>query len=359
MDQLIKNNIVKKNKIIVDVGRQAVKVMEVHYESRQAEIIKATTIDGMGMYSAGGLDIAELARRVDRETQGRGRRDISVSLSSEFCDNKIINIKNKKDSEIPKIIAKEYSSFGRVNPVTHVIDYAFLGRREEQGDTVGYYLISAIPKSVANELVEEFENRDMKIKTMVSSIYNQVCLSELWYNEYEHLNRLFVDIDANSTCVTAFAEGVAVYTRVVDIGFENYVDRLFSTKTDLGKSEIKEILLKAGDSVEGVDKLSGKIEKDVYREAVAELDSMLINELERIVDLCSNNDISITKIYITGQSLNGFCNTIKEDMDIECEEISFSSYTEKEGKGYLFWTGDVSLDKSYSNVVGMAVYPLI
>ena len=42
-------------------------------------------------------------------------------------------------------------SFGRVNPITHVLDYAFLGKREEQGDSVSYYLISAVQKSVAHD----------------------------------------------------------------------------------------------------------------------------------------------------------------------------------------------------------------
>lgn len=42
----------------------------------------------------------------------------------------------------------------------------------------------------------------LKVKTIVSSVYNQICLSEIFFDEYEHLNRLFVDFGTNSTSMT-------------------------------------------------------------------------------------------------------------------------------------------------------------
>ena len=120
--------------------------------------------------------------------------------------------------------------FGKVSTITHVVDYAYLGKREEAGDTVRYYLISAVQKSVASDLISAFAEYRMKITTISCGVYNQHCLSELYFNEYEHLNRLFIDFGTKSTRITAFSEGVAVYTRTIDCGFDTYVTKLFESQ---------------------------------------------------------------------------------------------------------------------------------
>ena len=221
MDVLIKNNIIKKNKLIVDIGMYETKVLEAHYESKRITVVSAKTNSSKGIVDENGIDFFELASIIRENFSGSCKRDVSVSLPADLCENKIITIKNKKKSEIPKIIKKEHMTFGRVNPITHIVDYAFLGMREEDGDTVYYYLLSAVQKSIATDLVSSFENHKLKVKTIVSSVYNQICLSEIFFDEYEHLNRLIVDFGSNSTRITAFSEGMAVYTRSIDIGFNS------------------------------------------------------------------------------------------------------------------------------------------
>ena len=179
MDALIKNNVIKKNKMIVDIGMYETKVLEAHYEAKRITIVSAKTIDSKGIVDENGIDFSELASKIDEEFSDSCKRDVSVSLPSELCESKIITIKNKKKSEIPKIIKKDHMTFGRANPITHIVDYAFLGVREEDGDTVYYYLLSAVQKSVAAELVASFDKYKLKVKTIVSSVYNQICLSGL------------------------------------------------------------------------------------------------------------------------------------------------------------------------------------
>lgn len=213
MDALIKNNVIKKDKVIVDIGKYSTKILEVHYASKEAIVKSSKLVETCYDDETDNINYDDLARKVDERAKVKGRKDISVSLPAEITENKIITIKNKKESDIPKIIKNEYSSFGKVSPITHVVDYAFLGKREEQGDTVFYCLISAIHKSIANELVEAFANKGLRVKTIVSSIYTQICLSELYFDEYENLNRIFADIGADSMRVTAFADGIPVYTK--------------------------------------------------------------------------------------------------------------------------------------------------
>ena len=59
MDVLIKNNIIKKNKLIVDIGMFETKVLEAHYEAKKITIINAKTIDSKGIVDENGLVTAK------------------------------------------------------------------------------------------------------------------------------------------------------------------------------------------------------------------------------------------------------------------------------------------------------------
>ena len=299
MDVLIKNNIIKKNKLIVDIGMYETKVLEAHYEAKKITIVSAKTIDSKGVVDENGIDFSELASRIGVEFSGSAKRDVSVSLPSELCESKIITIKNKKKSEIPKIIRKDYMTFGRANPITHIVDYAFLGMREEDGDTVYYYLLSAVQKSIAAELVASFEKHKLKVKTVVSGVYNQICLSEIFFDEYEHLNRLFVDFGTNTTRITAFSEGMAVYTRSIDIGFNSYIKSMFNAQEKAGKPEIIRALTNVGEYTELADSIIGEyfeeLGLEVYKRCIGEVDDYTVNDISRIIDLLQKMTLRFRK----------------------------------------------------------------
>ena len=138
-------------------------------------------------------------------------------------ESKIITIKNKKQSDIPKLIEKEYSVFSRVSTLTHVVDYAYLGKKEDNGDTVHYCLLAAVHKNTMLQLVEAFEENKLKITTVSFPIYDMICLSSLYQDDYDHLNRLMIDFGVGGTRVVAFSDGIPVYSRNIDIGFHTYV----------------------------------------------------------------------------------------------------------------------------------------
>lgn len=363
MDVLIKNNIIKKNKLIVDIGMFETKVLEAHYEAKKITITSAKTIGSKGIVDENGIDFSELASKIDDEFSGSGKKDVSVSLPSELCESKIITIKNKKKSEIPKIIKKEHMTFGRANPITHIVDYAFLGVREEDGDTVYYYLLSAVQKSVAADLVAGFDKHKLKVKTIVSSVYNQICLSEIFFDEYEHLNRLFIDFGTNSTRITAFSEGMAVYTRSMDIGFNSYIKNLFSAQEEAGKPEIIRALINVGEYTDLAENIIREyfeeLNIDVYRRCVNEVDDYTINDISRVIDLCSKNELAISKIYYTGNIVKGFDKKISEKLDVVVEKVMFHSMDEKEGKGYLLEIDDIDFSQNYINALGLCIYPML
>ena len=363
MDVLIKNNIIKKNKLIVDIGMYETKILEAHYEAKKITVISAKSISNNGIVDESGIDFSELASKINEEVSGSAKRDVSVSLPSEFCESKIITIKNRKKSEIPKIIKKDYMTFGRVNPITHIVDYAFLGVREEDGDTVYYYLLSAIQKSLASELVASFDKYKLRVKTIVSSVYNQICLSEIFFDEYEHLNRLFVDFGTNTTRIIAFSEGMAVYTRSMDIGFNSYVKSIFNAQEDAGKPEIIRALENVGERTQLGDIIIGPyfdaLNIEVYKKCINEVDDYTINDISRVIDLCSKNDLLISKIYFTGNALEGFDEKTGNRLDVVTEKITFHSCEEKEGKGYVLEIDNIDFSKRYINALGLCIYPML
>ena len=363
MDFLIKNNIIKQNKIIVDIGMFSTKILEVNYSAKKINILAAKLFDNAHVEAEYGFDFEDIARRVCEKISRNGKNDVTVSLPSELTENKIVTIKNKKAKEIPKIIEREHMLFGKVSPITHVEDYAYLGTREETGDTVSYYLISAVQKSIANDLVSAFAEYKLKVKTVLSHVYNQVCLSELFFDEYEQLNRIFIDFGTNSIRVTAFAEGIAVYTRTIDMGFESYVKMIFSSQETAGRPDIIRALNTVGERTGLNLSLYGDIfsvlDKNIYSSCVNETDSMVIRELERIIDLCGANDIDITKIYITGHILNGFKDKLKDIFGVECHYIEFFDNDEKSGKNYALLTGNSGIDSEFTISLGPAIYPFV
>lgn len=361
MDVLVKNNIIKWNKTIVDAGLHTTKILNVHYASKQITIKEAKQFDSSFITPENELNFNELAAKVDLYASGRGRKDISITLPDFLVESRIIPIKNKKESDIDGIIKKDYSHFGKVSPLTHIVDYAFLGKREESGDTIRYYLVSAIQKSVANELISAFAERKMRITTISCGVYNQYCLSELFFNEYEHLNRLLIDFGTNSTRITAFADGVAVYTRTIERGFNTYVSTLFDAQTYAGIPEIRDVLYTVGFGEAVTEKEKEcllQVDDEAYYDSTENINTVVCNEIKRVIDLCANNDVAITKMYCTGFLIKGFDKILEKKTGLECEQVSFGIYDDKAGKGYTLILED-GLDMKYSNALGMAICPMI
>lgn len=363
MDALIKNNVIKADKDIVDIGRYSTKILEVHYASKEVIVKTSKLVETVYDAETENVDFTALAKKVDECSKGKSRKAVSISLPAEMTENKIITIKNKKESDIPKVIRNEFSNFGKVSSITHVVDYAFLGKREEQGDTVFYCLVSAVHKKTANELVEAFARKGLKIKTIVSSIYAQICLSELYFDEYENLNRIFADIGADTIRVTVFVEGVPVYTRLIDIGFNDYVKKIFHSNVTAGKPEIIKTLLEVGElsglKLDKYNKYFYSLDKDEYKTCLDEVDYTIFREIDRIIDLCSGNEFQINKIYLTGKVIDGFRDKMKEHTGIACEYVAFEPYDEKDGKNYVVLIDDKKFNADFTNAIGLAVCPMI
>lgn len=358
-DILVKNNIIKADKAIIDIGIYSAKILEAHYTAKCVDIEDANIIK-TGF--KGEFDFEEFAKRVDTVLVGKVRKDIIVSLPSSMAESKIISIKNKTDKDTKSLVEKQCQSFGKASNITHVINSTFLGKREEQGDSVSYFLISAVSKAVINELIESFEDQGMKITRIVCSQYNQVCLSNLYNSEYDSLNRIVFDMGHKESRITAFAEGVAVYTRVINYGFNDYVEKIFKVHTDAGKRDIQKALINIG----GDNKLLERdgiaffenINKNLYLKCISDVDDEILNEISRILDMCNNNDIDISKIFCTGSHIIGFSEKLEEASGIPCENVYFTYEDEISGENFVVIIDTENIEPTFSGAVGLAACPM-
>lgn len=363
MDILVKHNIVKKDKFIIDAGMHSTKILDVRYSAKNVNIRKTMSFENLLNEKNGEYNFNDLARRADELTYGNGRQNIVISLPQHLTESRIVSIKNKKETEISKLIRRDFMTFGRVTPITHIVDYAFLGNRDEDGDTVGYYLISAVKKSIVNDLISSFADRKMRITQVVSGAYNRICLAELFFNDYENLNRIMLDIGTKSSRILALADGIPVYLRDIDIGFQDYIDSISQSQTKAGVTEIKNALNELGEmsglDIELYSKYFHSLDKDIYKNCIEEVDRKIMRETGRIIDLFASKDARISKIYLTGHILSGFAEKMERNFSIDAEFVRFKDWEEKAGKGYTLTIDEAGMNESFSNAVGLAISQMV
>ena len=78
-----------------------------------------------------------------------------------------------------------------------------------------------------------------------------------------------------------------------------------------------------------------------------------------MIDLCSKNDLLISKIYYTGNIIQGFDKKVSDRLNVVVEKVMFHSLDEKEGKGYALEIDDIEFSQSYINALGLCIYPML
>jgi len=360
LDYLVKKNIIKKNKVIIDVGSKYIKLLGVHYANKKITITNAQKIDSSLFFNDNELNnVGELVRNVDRIMSKNKNSEISLSIPTNIVNCKIVSVKNKKVAELGKYIEREHTTFSKVSPLTHIIDYTYLGSREENGDSIHYCLVAAVSKNSVNLILDEFNKRKLKVSTISYPIYDLINLSELYHGDFENMNRLMIDFGVCGTRVVAFYEGVAVYVRDINIGVNTYLEKLFECQESLGKPEIFKLLSAVGEmkilTMENLKKLFSSMNKEAYFNIVNEVSSQLAKDIFRIVEMCENNNAAITKIICGGFMIKGFDERLKQNGDMEVEMFDLNLLENVSGRDFIVQIGNAHVDSTFNNAIGLAI----
>ena len=356
MDYLVKKNVIKKQKVIIDIGHKYIKILGVRYEKGHIALNDSCKLDSDPFFFEGELEnIKELSCNIQRILTGRRELrncEISLSVPSSMVFHKIVAIKNVNPKDLDKYIKKEHMTLNRINHLTHNMDWTYLGQREVNGETIRYCLISAINKASITSVLFEFEKRNLKVTGISFPTYNLISLSDLYANDYEHLNRMLIDFGVSSTRVVVQSEGVTVYSREIGIGFNTFIDGLSKKFTNVGTSDIISLLTKMG------LKKNNEHDKDAFFEVVDKIVENFQNELIRIIQMCESDGFNITKIICASAILDGLL-TFFEDNGIKVDIFDLAGQKSVNGSGYVLTLNNTDIDVTYGNSIGLCVNTLL
>lgn len=344
----------------MDVGNKFIKLLAANYSGKKITVTGVQKLSSEQLFQQSELNYAELVRCVEGVTGTKKRTELSLSLPADMVEYKIVGIKNKKMTKLKVHIEKEYAFSGKVSPVTHEIDYAYLGNRVENGDSIHYCLVGAVSKSIIHTLTDEFEKRKMRVTTISFPVYDLICLSKLFTGDYR--NKLIIDFGVKGTRIAAVCDGVPVYVRNINIGFQTYVDNLFTAQENMGRPDIIEIICTVGEmqilTGENLVRYFSRFKRDLYVSVVNKVSEALAKEIFRVVELCENNNVPITKIICNDYPIKGFEQRLKSgNMEVECFDLSLAEIAH--GKDFILHLGNVNADASYNNALGLAVHTLL
>ena len=81
--------------------------------------------------------------------------------------------------------------------------------------------------------------------------------------------------------------------------------------------------------------------------------SKLMDELQRVLELCGNNGVTITKIIYGGSVIGGFDKRLKQ-IGIEVEKFDLDMCGEMQAKDFLLWIEEISVGSLYYSALGLA-----
>ena len=347
MDFLIKNNIIKRAKVIVDIGHKYIKLIGVKYENKHAVVSCCSKIDSSNIFFDGEIGVQELTKSVAlfMRTNRLKNCEVSLSLPSDIVISKIIEVRNIRVKDIDKHIKAEHYSFNRVNSLTHIIDWTYLGKREENGDTIHYCLLCAAAKSTIMPILAEFEKRNLKIGTISSAFNDQIHFADLFHNDYENPNKLFVDFGQYGTRVIVFIEGTPVYCREIGIGFNSFLSELLK-ETSMGIPDILARLEQNTPVIVNDEKFDDVLDRQV---------SVFLHEIERIIEMFEDDIVSISKIIWSGTLLQEVKDGLSNGGYIIVENFNLRDMDNASGTDYIVTAQTMQLDSSYNNAVGLVV----
>lgn len=360
MDLLVKQNVIKKQKIIIDIGCKYIKILGVNYEKGKITINSSTKIDATQFFFEGELsNIKDFVRSVYGTLNRRKmlkNSEISLSIPSYMVTHKIVRIKNVNLKDLDKYIKKECMAWNKVNMLTHNIDWSYLGSREVNGETIRYCMVAAINKAYITPIMIEFEKKSLIITTVSFGIYNLVSFANLYSNDYENLNKVLIDFGAQSTKLVVECEGVAIYSREISIGFNTFVDELFRRFSSIGIPEIIDMLTQMERKRENF--LAGIHDKTAFFEVVDNLIESFQNEIIRTIQMCEEDGISISKIVCCSSILDGMLDAFVEN-GITVDNFDISELKTVNGSNYLLTLGDAELDATFNSAIGLSVSTLL
>lgn len=241
-------SLIKKNKVIIDIGTSIAKIIDVNISSNKVVVNKACRVSVENFISGG--DISNVKGLVDilietlkdNNIKGKNLSLITPSKSLKYDIKKIPIMNNKELKEYVDLEMMEI--FPKASNLTHSFDYMHFGDVLDIEDSYSMLGLFSIPKLSIQALINEFKLNKYKVCDIDTSVSSLYYLSRL-YNDYGFNDKLYIDIGNFSTEFIVLHQGVAVFARSVDKGLKD-IKKDIKKKLDIPYEMIDDILMKLG-----------------------------------------------------------------------------------------------------------------
>lgn len=356
MDMLIRNQFLKKNKIVIDIGHKKTKVLGVKYSGGNINITGTYIFDSSAFFqnSEELTDIKGFVAMIDdlvNKQQYIQKGDILISFPSGMFDYRIIKLENVRDKDIKKRMEIENANWTKYNTNSHIIGWSLLGKRSINSEIVQYVIQTAVKKNIANAFSKEFENKGMKLTGITTSVDSTINFSQLYINDFEHSTKLLIDVGINHTQFILLNQDCIIDIRDIEFGFNSFIGELLM-KCNIGIDMIIKLL--NGES--GIYELD-----DDEREKFIEVRNRLImyfsDELRRTYDKCDAENVTITKIIVIGDYIKGIFDNLE---DIVIENPYFEEGEEYECENFnMVFDKTVYTPPQFCAALGTAIHTML
>lgn len=145
------------------------------------------------------------------------------------------------------------------------------------------------------------------ITTVFDSIIN---LTYVYMNDFEHMTKLFIDMGMNKTSFVLVNQDVVIDIREIDFGYARFMSDILKN-CHIGTDTISKLLNKdiSLDTIEEPD-------REKYNKIYSERIMYFNEELKRTYDNCEIENLTITKIIVLGDYIEGIFDNV-EDVEIQ------------------------------------------
>ena len=345
----------KKNKTIIELGHRKTKVLGVKYGKGHINITGTYIFDSSKYFQNDDItDIKGLVNEIYDLTYTKQyveKADILLSLPAGMFQYRILKLENVREKDINKRMAVEESTWINVNTTSHVLGWSLLGKRNINNEIVYYVMQTAINKNVANAFSKEFENKGMKL-TGITTVFDSIInLTYVYMNDFEHMTKLFIDMGMNKTSFILVNQDVVIDIREIDFGYARFMSDILKN-CHIGTDTIRKLLNKdiSLDTIEEPD-------REKYNKIYSERIMYFNEELKRTYDNCEIENLTITKIIVLGDYIEGIFDNVE---DVEIQQSIFETGIQYDCESFDIEFDDTAyVSPQLAAAVGTAIHTML
>lgn len=356
-----------KSKIIVDIGTNRIKVLEVSYSSRKIKVNKAYVLKDASKFFKGRdltnlSGLAEVLIRSFKENNIKTNK-ISLLFSSTSINSRILKSPLMSQKEMRMHAEQQIvSEFGEGKKLTHISDWSAFGDVYEENETYTPLFITTVSKLVVQSITLEFTKRKYKITEIDTYATSLYYLSTLYDSEYENPTKAFIDFGHTSVKVTVTHRGQPIFFREFVAGLSTLIADI-STNITFPTGRIEEYVRRIGldrdhfsHDVDMIFDKAGIVDED-YVDAVDEAFESFLKEINKCIGHCRQMlNAPINSIVLIGGTplIKGFTSKISNLVELPSENWELMSSITGD-KITVINNTDKTIDSSFGPCVGLAI----